>query len=271
MNFRGHVVANTIKKSGRLLLLALLLTACGESALPTLPPAPTAVSTTALATTAATRAATATATSPTIAATTEDADVALLPTATPPVITPTSEATATPRPEQSVPDLGPSLAAFRATPASFQTAYKKAAARMSGVNGAARLVMAQSTVFVLDHTVWTFFFTIPQGNRTWAVTYDSAGTKDKKELITLVDRAGVLLPDDAGQLAISKILDSDEISTRLLRTGLQPDLPLDTVYLQMVVSTKQGRVPAYLFVNGSLNKQIIVNALTGEVLQNDFI
>ncbi len=142
---------------------------------------------------------------------------------------------------------------------------------MANVSGAARLVLAQSTLFSLDRTVWTFFFTIPQGSRSWAATYDSAGTKDKKELVTIVERAGALLPEDAGQVPISKILDSDEITTRLQQAGLPPELPIDTVYLQIVVATRQGRMPAYTFVNGSLNKQIIVNALNGQILQNDFI
>ena len=142
---------------------------------------------------------------------------------------------------------------------------------MGAVNGAARLVLAQCTLFSPDRTIWTFFFTLPGGSRSWSATYDSMGSKDKKEAVTVLDRATVLLPDDAGQLSTAKILDSDEISTRLTRSGLPPELPIDTVYLQIVNSTKDGRVPAYTFVNGALNKQIIVNALTGQILQNDFI
>ena len=200
----------------------------------------------------------------------------LLPTATPPPEfspTPPRFPTAAVRSPQSIPDVGPSLTLFRTTKASFQTAYARAAAQMSAVSPVARLVLAQSTLFSPDRTIWTFFFTTAGGSnpRSWSVTYDSAGSKDKKEAVTVLDRATVLLPDDVGQLPISKILDSDEISTRLARTGLPPELPLDTVYLQIVTSTKQGRVPAYIFVNGTLGKQIIVNALTGQVLQNDFI
>ncbi len=196
---------------------------------------------------------------------------ALLPTGTPPIVPPTRFPTATPRPGQSVPEVGPSLTAIRTTKVSFQTAYGKAAARMSNVNGAARLVLAQTTLFTVDRTVWTFFFTPPQGTRSWSVIYDSGGAKDAKELLTLVDRPGALLPDEAGQWQANKLLDSDEIGTRLTREGLPPDLPIDTVYVQQVTANKQGKVPAYVLVNGALNKQIIINGLTGAVIQNDFL
>jgi hypothetical protein len=207
---------------------------------------------------------------PTLPPTPTTAIVALIPTATPTIVPPTRFPTATPRPGQSLPDIGPSLAAFRTTRISFLTAYNKAAARMTSVNKTATLVMAQSTIFTLDRTVWTFFFTPPQGTRSWSVIYDSGTGKDGKEQITVLDRADVLLPDEAGQLQPAKMLDSDEISTQLERGGLPPDLPIDTVFVQQTVVTKQGKIPAYIFVNGALNKQIIVNAQTGAVLQNDF-
>lgn len=245
------------------LIMAGLLAGCGESSLPNLPPpSPTSGLQATVGNTPAAR----TTAAP---ATTEAAF--LLPTSTPPVIPPTAFPSPTPRPEQGDLRIGASLSAFRTTKASFKTAYGKASARMSGVNGAARLVLAQSTFFDRERTVWTFFFTVPQGNRTWSVTYDSAFGKEKKEQISLRDSAAALLPEEAGQWQVSRVLDSDEVSTRLEQGGLPPDLPLDTVYLQQVIATGQGRVPAYIFVNGALSKQIIVNALTGAIIQNDFI
>lgn len=252
-------------------LLVFGLVACADNAPPAAsqprPPDPTS-NIGALATTSAPVATTA---PPTPRPTSTPEVVALIPTNTPPQVPPTRFPTATPRPDQSIPDLGPSLTAFRTTKVSFQIAYGKAAPRMASVNSSARLVLAQSTMFTQDRTVWTFFFTPPQGNRSWSVIYDSAGAKDNKELITVLDRSAVLLPDEAGQWQANKILDSDEVTTRLLQSGLPPDLPLDTVFVQLVTVTKQGKVPAYLFVNGALNKQIIVNAVTGAVIQNDFI
>lgn len=261
-------------KQAKIWLVSLFLlsglVACADNAPPAAsqprPPDPTS-NIGSLATTGAPKATTATTPRPT----STPEVVALIPTNTPPQVPPTRFPTATPRPDQSIPDLGPSLTAFRTTKVSFQTAYSKAAPRMASVSGSARLVLAQSTMFTQDRTVWTFFFTPPQGNRSWSVIYDSAGAKDNKELITVLDRSAVLLPDEAGQWQATKILDSDEITTRLLQSGLPPDLPLDTVFVQLVTVTKQGKVPAYLFVNGALNKQIIVNAVTGAIIQNDFI
>ncbi len=198
---------------------------------------------------------------------------ALIPTNTPPAIFPTATIapvlTATPRPDLSVPIQGPSLITFRATKFSFQTAYAKAAAQMTPVNGSARLVLAQATTFTLEQTVWTFFFTVPQSTNSWAVTVDS-GPKDKKELVT-VARAVTLLPDEAGQWQAAKVLDSDELSTRLQRGGLPLQLPFDTVYVQMQISPTQGKVPAYLLVNSALQKQLIVNALDATIIRNDFL
>lgn len=198
---------------------------------------------------------------------------ALIPTNTPPAIFPTSTTapilTPTPRPDLSVPIQGPSLITFRATRFSFQTAYAKAAAQMTPVNNAARLVLAQATTFTLEQTVWTFFFTVPQGTNSWAVTVDS-GTKDKKEQTT-VARAVTLLPDEAGQWQPAKVLDSDELSTQLQRNGLPLQLPFDTVYVQMQLSPTQGKVPAYLLVNSTLQKELIVNALDATIIRNDFL
>jgi hypothetical protein len=197
---------------------------------------------------------------------------ALIPTNTPPVIFPTYTSapptTPTPRPDQSVPIQGPSLITFRSTKVSFQTAYAKAAARMVTVNGAARLVLAQATTFTLDQTIWTFFFTVPQGTKTWAVTFDS-GANDKKEQITLTPSV-TLLADEAGQWQVSKVLDSDDLSTRLQRSGVPPQLPFDTVYVQLQPSA-QGKVPAYLLVNSALQKQLVVNALDATIMRNDFL
>jgi hypothetical protein len=198
--------------------------------------------------------------------------IALVPTNTPPVIFPTPTdppaATPTPRADQSIPIQGPSLITFRSTRLSFQTAYAKAAAQMNTVSGAARLVLGQATTFTLDQTVWTFFFTIPNGTSTWAVTIDS-GAKDQKEQVTVV-RSVTLLPDEAGQWQPSKILDSDELTTRLQRNGLPPQLPFDTVYVQMQSSPTQGKVPAYLLVNSALQKELIVSALDATIIRNDF-
>lgn len=198
--------------------------------------------------------------------------IALVPTNTPPVIFPTPTdlpvATPTPRTDQAVPIQGPSLITFRSTKLSFRTGYTKAAAQMSSVNGSARLVLAQATTFTLDQTVWTFFFTIPNGTSTWAVTVDS-GAKDKKEQITVL-RSVTLLPDEAGQWQPSKVLDSDELTTRLQRNGLPPQLPFDTVYVQMESSPTQGKVPAYLLINSALQKELIVNGLDATIIRNDF-
>jgi hypothetical protein len=197
---------------------------------------------------------------------------ALIPTNTPPVIFPTYTSapptTPTPRPVQFVPIQGPSLITFRSTKVSFQTAYAKAAARMATINGTARLALAQATTFTLDQTIWTFFFTVPQGTKTWAVTFDS-GANDKKEQITLTPSM-TLLPDEAGQWQVARVLDSDDLSTRLQRSGVPPQLPFDTVYVQLQPSA-QGKVPAYLLVNSALQKQLVVNALDATVMRNDFL
>ena len=249
--------------------LAIGLTACSDSpAAP--PPAPSQVSnvppTLALTPTSRPR--------PTPVTPTNSPDFALLPTSTPPALvspTPTKFPTVTPRQDQTIPDVGPSITAFRTTKASFQVAYARGLTQMNTVSTTAKLVMAQATTFTQDRTIWTFFFTQAQQNRSWEVTYDSAGGKDQKELLTITQRSSVLLSQDAGQLPISKLLDSDLITTRLQQGGLQPDLPIDLVYLQMYDDPKQGRVPVYIFVNGALGKQIVVNALTAQILQNDFI
>ncbi len=268
MNYKyiNRILAKLINRAGLISLLLIgLLTACSDSPAPTAPPASLPQFTPV-----------ASATSPVVpktslpTATTEV--LALIPTTTPPAAPPpTRFPTATPRPGQTVPDIGPSLTAIRTTRVSFQTAYNKAAGRMAGVNGAARLVLAQSTLFTLDRSVWTFFFTVPQGTRSWTVTYDSGLPKDNKEQIAVLERSVVLLPDEAGQWSPAKILDSDEICTRLERDGFQPDLPLDTVYVQQVVVNRQGKLPAYILVNGALNKQLIINAANGAVIQNDFL
>jgi hypothetical protein len=260
-------MGKNMKKIGLFLLILILTTllaACGESA-PERPrytsPAPQ-ISPTSAATVLP---------SPTAQPTATEAVGELLPTATIPVAPPTAFPSPTPRTTIPALDSGLSLIAVRTTKVSFQTAYAKAVARMNGTNNAARFVMAQLTTFTREQSVWTFFFTLPRGNRSWAVLYDPIGTRDKKELITLTERTPALLPDDAGQIQVSRILDSDEISTRLEREGISPELPLDTVYLQLVTVSGQGRLPAYIFINGALNKQIIVNATTGKIIQNDFI
>ena len=78
------------------------------------------------------------------------------------------------------------------------------------------------------------------------------------------------MPEEAGQWQVSKVLDSDELSTRLQRNGVPPQLPFDTVYIQIQPST-QGKVPAYLMVNSALQKELIVNALDATVIRNDFL
>ena len=69
----------------------------------------------------------------------------------------------------------------------------------------------------------------------------------------------------------AKVLDSDELSTRLQRGGLPLQLPFDTVYVQMQISPTQGKVPAYLLVNSALQKQLIVNAQDATIIRNDFL
>ena len=256
-----------IQKWGAGLLLAALLSACSDQnvAPPTEAPLSTPISGDSIAVATATP-------SPTRTPTPTTEVIALVPTNTPPAIFPTPTDppvdTPTPRADQTIPIQGPSLITFRSTKLSFQTAYAKAAAQAAQFSGAARLVLAQATTFTLDQTVWTFFFTVPNGSNTWAVTVDS-GTKDKKEQITAL-KVSTLLPEEAGQWQPTKILDSDELTTRLQRSGLPPQLPFDTVFIQMESSPTQGKVPAYLLVNSSLQKELIVNALDATIIRNDF-
>lgn len=194
----------------------------------------------------------------------------ITPTVTPtPTITPVPTrsptrvpSTVTPRPDIPT-NLEPSLTVFRVTKASFLTAYNKVAPRMATTNNTAKLVLGQASVFTVERTIWTFFFTANNPARTWAAIYDSAGDK-----ITILDYPSVMLLEDVGQWQPDKLLDSDEVATRLERGGLPGRLPFDTVFVQL---RNQGRIPTYTMVNGALNKQLIVNGLNGEIIQNDFL
>jgi hypothetical protein len=130
----------------------------------------------------------------------------------------------------------------------------------SKVDKTASLVLGQANLTAPQRPVWSFY--LVKANKMWILTYDVTSSA-----LTILDNQPPILLADVGLIDPAKLQDSDAIVRLIARNNFPIATPIDTVYVQMA---GQPRVPVYAFLNSTFNRQLIVNALTGEILQNDF-
>ena len=154
------------------------------------------------------------------------------------------------------------LNTLRTTKVSFLTAYNRAAKAVTAVQPAARIVLAQANYFTTARTGWSFYFVWPGGPKMYVATFDSAQAN-----ISINDSQPPILTQDAGQIQMERVLDSPAIVTKAQAAGIATTTPIDSIYFERYGTPS---VPAYICTNGIEQKQLIINAYTGQILKNDF-
>jgi hypothetical protein len=96
----------------------------------------------------------------------------------------------------------------------------------------------------------------------YVATYDSALAN-----VSINDSQSPILVQDAGQIQMEKVLDSNTVVTKVLATGVPATLPIDSILFERYGTPP---VPAYTCINGGSQQQLIINAYTGQIIRNDF-
>ena len=154
------------------------------------------------------------------------------------------------------------LNTLRTTKVSFLTAYNRAAKAVLAIQPAARIVLAQANYFTTARTGWSFYFVWPTGPKMYVATFDSAQAN-----ISINDSQLPLLTQDAGQIQMERVLDSPAIVAKAQAAGVAITTPIDSIYFERYGTPP---VPAYVCTNGNEQKQLIINAYTGQIIKNDF-
>ena len=154
------------------------------------------------------------------------------------------------------------LNTLRTTKVSFLTAYNRAAKAVTAVQPAARIVLAQANYFTTARTGWSFYFVWPGGPKMYVATFDSAQAN-----ISINDSQPPILTQDAGQIQMERVLDSPAIVAKAQAAGIATTTPIDSIYFERYGTPS---VPAYICTNGIEQKQLIINAYTGQIIKNDF-
>jgi hypothetical protein len=101
--------------------------------------------------------------------------------------------------------------------------------------------------------------------KMWVVTFDS----DQAKPVVDGSRQPILV-NDAGQIDVAKVLDTFVLVDRIAAKGFPPNTPVDTLILQMYQTKDKKRIPAWYLVNSTFNRQLVVNAYTGDIIENSF-
>lgn len=171
-----------------------------------------------------------------------------------------SAGTATPT---AVPNLNAlNLNSIKTTKVTFLQAYNLASLKVMAVQPAAKLVLAEATYFTTSHTGWIFYFVWPQGSKMYVATYDSALPQ-----VQLNDNQPPIMTQYAGLVNAKKILDTPTVIAKIEATGISGNTLIDSFQFEPYGTPS---VPAFIAINASSQKQLVVNAYTGQVLENQF-
>ncbi len=154
------------------------------------------------------------------------------------------------------------LNTLRTTKVSFLTAYNRAAKAVTAIQPAARIVLAQANYFTTARTGWSFYFVWSGGPKMYVATFDSAQAN-----ISINDSQPPILTQEAGQIQMERVLDSPAIVAKVQAAGIATTTPIDSIYFERYGTPP---VPAYVCTNGIEQKQLIINAYTGQIIKNDF-
>ncbi|MEI7554879.1 hypothetical protein [Candidatus Chlorohelix sp.] len=146
---------------------------------------------------------------------------------------------------------------------SFKEAYARAFSRIE--QPAATLVLAQTNQFGADHVVWNLYFVQPDVMKMWVIAYDSA-----RGILRVDDTQKPILLSDAGQIDITKTLDSNIAAQRLVARGFSAQTPVDTFILQLYQTQDNKKIPAWFGVSSAYNRQVVLNAYSGDIMENSF-
>jgi hypothetical protein len=72
---------------------------------------------------------------------------------------------------------------------------------------------------------------------------------------------------DVGQIDMTRVLDGDELVSRIEAAGLRVNIPVDVVNFQLDGTTRQ---PSFIMTNVPQGKQLVINSYNGQILRNDF-
>jgi hypothetical protein len=159
---------------------------------------------------------------------------------------------------------GPSLDYIARAPISFRNAYNQAISRGFTPDPEVKLVLAQTNQLTPDRAVWQLYFVKSSTNKMWAITLDSQGgfiSDDKQKPI---------LATDSGLIDPAKVLDTPALIQKLGTLGFPPPTPVDTLILQVYTLPDKRRVPAWYLINTVYNRQLVVNAYSGDIIENSF-
>ncbi|NWJ46315.1 MAG: hypothetical protein HXX08_10600 [Chloroflexi bacterium] len=186
-----------------------------------------------------------------------------LPTFTP--FRPPPTATSTPYilPTYTPVPVNSSLGILSQARGAFKEAYAKAFSRIEQPGAA--LVLAQTNQFGTDHITWNLYFVKSDTEQMWVVAYDSV-----RGILRVDDTQKPILLSDVGQIDITKTLDSNIAAQRLVARGFSAQTPVDTFILQLYQTQDNKRIPAWFAVSSAYNRQVVLNAYSGDIMENNF-
>jgi|GEM_PF-1755806 len=154
--------------------------------------------------------------------------------------------------------------------ASFRNVYNQAIGRIQEIDPSSGLVLAQTSLIGPTRAVWMLYFVKPKDDKQpddkmWVVTFDTDQAKPGVD-----SNRKPILVNDAGQIDVAKVLDTFVLVDRVAAKGFPPTTPVDTLILQMYQTKDKKRIPAWYLVNSTFNRQLVVNAYTGDIMENSF-
>ncbi|MEI7554880.1 hypothetical protein [Candidatus Chlorohelix sp.] len=157
------------------------------------------------------------------------------------------------------------IGSLRTSRVSFQFAYRQALARVQLLQRQAVIVFASAQNLKPERTTWTFYFSWLEGRKTWRALFDARSEQAQPDL-QLEEVASTML-SDVGQFDMARVLDGDELVSRVEAAGLRVNIPVDVVNFQLDGLTRQ---PSFIMTNAPQGKQLVINAYNGQILRNDF-
>jgi hypothetical protein len=154
---------------------------------------------------------------------------------------------------------------LRTSRVSFQFAYRQALARVQLLQRQSVIVFASAQNLKPERTTWTFYFSWVEGRKTWRVIFDARSEQAQPDL-QLEEVASTML-SDVGQIDMTRVLDGDELVSRIEAAGLRVNIPVDVVNFQLDGTTRQ---PSFIMTNVPQGKQLVINSYNGQILRNDF-
>ncbi|MEI6047194.1 MAG: hypothetical protein WCS37_22860, partial [Chloroflexota bacterium] len=157
------------------------------------------------------------------------------------------------------------IGSLRTSRVSFLFAYRQTLTRVQLVQRQAVIVFASAQNLKPERTTWTFYFSWLEGRKTWRVIFDARAEQAQPDL--QLEEVAPSMLSDVGQFDMTRVLDGDELVSRIEAAGLRVNIPVDVVNFQLDGTTRQ---PSFIMTNVPQGKQLVISAYSGQILRNEF-